>query len=169
MRGVPVPWGLGCPCQLCQRQLSGQRQPESTWCVPDVCSVGALCCLSPCPTAAPLPAHQSASTPCFPGHCCWVMCFQLINGTIAACLGSPAIPAAAGKQQPCLGCPGTPLRCPLSWHQLEGPCAQQSPHCHQCSLSISAGTDTDGHLHLCSLAQSPSTHNTLSFPLVFII
>lgn len=152
-----------CPCPLgavlpLPAQSEAAHQAKAAW----KHLVCARCVLSMCPLSQPLllcqPINlQSARTPWFPGHCCWLMCSQVINDTIDFSWDSLLFLLQHESSSLALACPGTALRCHLSWHQLETLCALQSPHCHQCSLSISAGTDTGGHLHLCSLTQSPST------------
>lgn len=110
----------------------------------------------------PLPLCQSDGTPLSPlGSAVKATRFQEINDiiTVSPPPPLPATPAAARKQQRRFGEPGAP-QCHVGWHRPEQHvvhCIARIALCNHCSLYVSAGTDANGRLHLCSLIQSPST------------
>lgn len=79
-----------CPCPL-GAVLPLPALSEAVWkhlvcarCALSVFSVGVQHALSQLRATVPCqPINlQSTRTPWLPGHCCWVMCFQVINDTI---------------------------------------------------------------------------------------
>lgn len=169
---------LGCECVcevslspggLCQRQ---QRQPESTWSVPDVHSVCTLWVSStlwaepPVPATASLPAHQSSK--CQDLLVPWALLLGAVlpsNDTIAVFPGPPAIPAAAWSSSVALAVQGHP--CGVT-SVIRGTLCTAEPSLAPV-LAEYLCWDRHWWASASLLTYTEHLHTTLSFPLVFII